>query len=63
MKIVILDGYTLNSGDLSWEKLNKLGELTIYDRTENENDKIIEAIGDAEIIFTNKTPLPKVVPA
>jgi len=59
MKIVILDGYTLNPGDLSWERLNEFGELTIYDRTEYENDKIIGAIEDAEIIFTNKTPLPK----
>ena len=61
MKIVILDGYTLNPGDLSWENLKKFGELTIYDRTEYENGKIIEAIGNAEIIFTNKTPLPKEV--
>jgi glycerate dehydrogenase len=61
MKIVILDGYTLNPGDLSWEKLKKFGELTIYDRTEYDNDKIINAIGDAGIIFTNKTPLPKEV--
>lgn len=61
MKIVILDGYTLNPGDLSWERLNKFGELTIYDRTEYDNDKIIDAIGEAGIIFTNKTPLPKEV--
>ncbi|MBC8768521.1 D-2-hydroxyacid dehydrogenase [Arenibacter sp. BSSL-BM3] len=59
MKIVILDGYTLNPGDLSWEKLKDFGELTVYDRTEYDNDKIIETIGSAEIVFTNKTPLPK----
>lgn len=57
MKIVVLDGYTLNPGDLSWEGLGRLGELTVYDRTPEE--KIIERIGDAEIIYTNKTPLTK----
>ncbi|WP_139905762.1 D-2-hydroxyacid dehydrogenase [Clostridium thermarum] len=55
MKIVILDGHGLNPGDLSWEGFNKLGELKIYDRT--PNDKIIERIGDAEYIITNKTPI------
>lgn len=57
MKIVVLDGYTLNPGDLSWERLEELGELVVYDRTPSE--KIIERIGDAEIVFTNKTPLTK----
>ncbi|MCK0145426.1 D-2-hydroxyacid dehydrogenase [Arenibacter sp. F26102] len=61
MKIVILDGYTLNPGDLSWEKLKDFGELTVHDRTEYDNNKIIETIGSAEIVFTNKTPLPKEV--
>lgn len=57
MKIVILDGYTLCPGDLSWEPLNKFGEVAIYDRT--PADKIIERIGDADIVYTNKTPLSK----
>ncbi|MCG8501224.1 MAG: D-2-hydroxyacid dehydrogenase [Firmicutes bacterium] len=57
MKIVILDGYTLNPGDLTWEGLQKLGELTVYDRT--PQDKILERIGDAEIVYTNKTPLTR----
>ncbi|MBD0776791.1 D-2-hydroxyacid dehydrogenase [Maribacter sp. ANRC-HE7] len=61
MKIVVLDGYTLNPGDLSWEKLEALGELTVYDRTEFSNAVIVDAIGNAEVIFTNKTPLPKEV--
>ncbi len=55
MKIVVLDGYTLNPNDLSWKNLEALGETVIYDRTENED--IISRIGDAEIILTNKTPL------
>ena len=57
MKIVILDGFTENPGDLSWEGIAKLGELTVYDRT-NAAD-IIPRIGDAEIIFTNKTPITR----
>ncbi|KOA18605.1 putative 2-hydroxyacid dehydrogenase [Clostridium homopropionicum DSM 5847] len=57
MKIVVLDGYTLNPGDISWEDLEKLGELKVYDRT--EKDKVIERIGDAEIIFTNKVQITK----
>lgn len=56
-KIVVLDGYTLNPGDLSWDGLAALGELVVYDRT--PEDKIIERIGDAEIVFTNKTPITR----
>jgi glycerate dehydrogenase len=54
-KIVVLDGYTLNPGDLSWDGLAALGELTVYDRT--PADKIVERIGDAAFVYTNKTPL------
>ncbi len=57
MKIVVLDGYTLNPGDLSWQELGALGELTVYDRTATAD--ILPRIGDAEIVFTNKTPLSK----
>ncbi|SHH59961.1 D-2-hydroxyacid dehydrogenase [Clostridium grantii] len=57
MKIVVLDGYTLNPGDLSWEALENLGDVTIYDRTTQE--EIVERIGNAEVIYTNKTPLSK----
>lgn len=58
MKIVVLDGYTENPGDLSWDALGNLGELTVYDRTSvTDINEINSRIGDAEIIFTNKTPL------
>lgn len=57
MKIVVLDGYTLNPGDLTWEGLGVLGELTVYDRTPEE--KVIERIGDAEIIFINKVKITR----
>ena len=60
MKIVVLDGYTENHGDLSWEALEALGEVTVYDRTSYEEDPIIaERIGSAEIVITNKTPITK----
>lgn len=58
MKIVVLDGYTENPGDLSWDELGKLGELTVYDRTPVDDEaEIIRRIGDAEVVFTNKTPI------
>jgi glycerate dehydrogenase len=61
MKIVVLDGYTLNPGDLSWEGLKQFGDLKVYDRTDFAPEIVIRNIGDAEIVFTNKTPVPKVV--
>jgi len=59
MKIVVLDGYVLNPGDLSWDKLNNLGEVVLYDRT--PADKIIERSIGAEVLITNKTPLTEEV--
>lgn len=62
MNIVILDGYAENPGDLSWEGFEKLGKLTVYDRTPREDvGEILRRIGDAEIIYTNKTPITKEV--
>ncbi len=58
MKIVVLDGYTLNPGDLDWSDLNALGEVTIYDRTPAE--LIVERARGAEIVLTNKTVLGEV---
>ena len=55
MKIVVLDGYTLNPGDLTWSGLEALGEVTVYDRT--IQSEIVSRIGDAEIVYTNKTPI------
>ena len=55
MKIVILDGYTENPGDLSWEGFEALGETVVYDRT--PADQIIARIGDADAVITNKTPI------
>ena len=60
MKIVVLDGYTENPGDLSWAPLEALGELTVYDRTNVKDEaEIIRRIGDAEIVLTNKTPISR----
>ena len=60
MKLVVLDGYTENPGDLSWDALKEFGDLTVYDRTSfTESPLITERIGDAEIIITNKTPISR----
>ena len=59
MKIVILDGYTENPGDLSWDALRSFGELTVYDRTPYEDAEIIRRIGDADVVFTNKCPVSR----
>ncbi len=56
-KIVILDGYTENPGDLSWAGFEKLGDTVVYDRTAAED--IVSRIGDAEIVYTNKTPITR----
>lgn len=60
VKIVVLDGYTENPGDLSWEGLKELGDLTVYDRTSYvEAPVIAERIADADIAVINKTPISK----
>ena len=61
MKIVVLDGYTENPGDLSWAPIAELGDLTVYDRTPSDDAVIAERIGDAEAVFTNKCPIRKPV--
>ena len=61
MKIVILDGYTENPGDLSWDALRAFGDLTVYERTPYEDDEIARRIGDAEVVFTNKCPIRRAV--
>lgn len=60
MKIVVLDGYTENPGDLSWEGFEKLGELTVYDRTPIDDEaEIQKRIGCADAVITNKTPVSR----
>jgi glycerate dehydrogenase len=56
MKIVVLDGYCLNPGDLSWDQLRRYGDVTIHDRT-SEPD-VVERAAGAQLVLTNKTPLP-----
>ena len=55
MKIVVLDGYAANPGDLSWEEMAKLGDLTVYDRT--SPSELMERAKDAEVLLTNKVVL------
>jgi glycerate dehydrogenase len=59
MKIVVLDGHTLNPGDLSWDSIKKMGDLTVYDYTAPE--LTIERAKDAEIVYTNKTVIDEAV--
>ncbi len=62
MKIVVLDGYTENPGDLDWEEIRRLGtDFRVYDRTKNDPRLILERIGEAEAVYTNKTPLEREV--
>jgi len=55
MKIVVLDGHTLNPGDLGWEGLERLGDCTVFDNT--SADEIVGRAGDADVVITNKVPL------
>ena len=57
MKIVILDGYSANPGDLSWKELEKMGEVTVYERT-SPGDTVARA-ADADIVLTNKVVLSR----
>ena len=57
MKIVVLDGYTLNQGERDWEELNELGEVTVHDRT--EPDEVIGRAEGAEVVLTNKVVLDR----
>lgn len=57
MKITVLDGFAVNPGDLSWDIFSPYGEVTVYDRTDS-NEESIARIGDSEVVLVNKTPLP-----
>ena len=62
MELVILDGYRLNPGDLSWEGLEALGELTVYDRTPlDDEDEIVRRIDGCQLVLTNKTSISRPV--
>lgn len=64
MKIVVLDGYTLNPGDITWKGMERFGEVIVYPRTtynRSSENLVAERIQDAEIVFTNKTPLSREV--
>ena len=57
MKITVLDGFAVNPGDLDWGILEPYGQVTVYDRTESQQQSI-QRIGDSQIVLVNKTPLP-----
>ena len=55
MRIVVTDGYTLNPGDNPWDEIERMGDLSVYDRTAPE--ELIERCGEADILIVNKTPV------
>ena len=57
MKIIVLDGFTLNPGDLSWDELKSSGPCDIYDRTPPE--EVVRRGADADVVLTNKTPVTR----
>lgn len=57
MKLVVLDGYCENPGDLSWDGLKRFGELTVYDTSPDDPEELIRRIGDADILLANKRPI------
>lgn len=59
MKIVILDGFTENPGDLSWDGFKNLGELTVYDRTPDDFDTVVKRIGNNQAVIVNKVKITK----
>ena len=59
MKISVIDGYTENPGDLSWDGLRALGDIVIYDHSTKDETEIIRRIGDAEIVVANKSPISR----
>lgn len=59
MKISVIDGYTENPGDLSWDGLRALGDVVIYDHSTKDEAEIIRRIGDAEIVVANKSPISR----
>lgn len=61
MKLCVIDGYTMNPGDLSWEQYEQFGELTVFEHATDDEDEVIRRIGDAEIILANKSRVTRKV--
>jgi len=59
MKIIVIGGHTVNPGDLSWDRLSQLGELTVYDRFPEDEDELIKLVCDADILIPNKCNITK----
>ena len=61
MKLSVIDGYTMNPGDLSWDALKEFGELQVFDHVTHSEEEVIRRIGDAEIVVANKSRITKKV--
>lgn len=59
MKLTVIDGYTMNPGDLSWEQYEKFGELRVFDHSTSDEDEVIRRIGDSDIVIANKSKVTR----
>lgn len=59
MKLTVIDGYTMNPGDLSWAQYEKFGELRVFDHSTDDEDEVIRRIGDSEIVIANKSKVTR----
>lgn len=59
MKLTVIDGYTMNPGDLSWEQYEKFGELRVFDHSTNDENEVIRRIADSEIVIANKSKVTR----
>ena len=59
MKLTVIDGYTMNPGDLSWEQYEKFGELWVFDHSTNDENEVIRRIADSEIVIANKSKVTR----
>lgn len=59
MKLTVIDGYTMNPGDLSWAQYEKFGELRVFDHSTDDEDEVISRIGDSEIVIANKSKVTR----
>ena len=59
MKLTVIDGYTMNPGDLSWAQYEKFGKLRVFDHSTDDEDEVIRRIGDSEIVIANKSKVTR----
>ena len=61
MKLTVIDGHTMNPGDLSWKQYEQFGQLQVFEHSTDDEDEVIRRIGDAEIVIANKSKVTRLV--